>query len=109
MLGNGPVPFGKGATEKGCKVPRRCPTSFGRSEKGWPRYHLSEFQTGQSAQQYLAGPLPYTEMLSFRQEFSSSVQDFSSRSKNPCVSDMMVTFGGKSCLESLVFARIYYE
>ena len=28
MLGNGPVQFGKGATEKGCKVPRRCPTSF---------------------------------------------------------------------------------
>ncbi len=49
MQGNLPVSFGKGATEKGWKVPRRCPTSFGggRSEKGqrW----------------YLVGPLPYLE------------------------------------------------
>jgi hypothetical protein len=29
MLGNErPVQFGKGAMEKGCKVPRQCPTSF---------------------------------------------------------------------------------
>jgi hypothetical protein len=37
MQGNLPVSFGKGATEKGCKEPRRCPTSFGRGlrEKGW--------------------------------------------------------------------------
>ncbi len=35
MQGNLPVSFGKGATEKGWKAPRRCPTSFGRgrSEK----------------------------------------------------------------------------
>jgi hypothetical protein len=35
VLGNGPAQFGKGATEKGRKAPRRCPTSFGggRSEK----------------------------------------------------------------------------
>jgi len=29
MLGNGPVPFGKGATEKVREEPRWCPTSFG--------------------------------------------------------------------------------
>ena len=29
MLGNQPASFGKGVTEKGWKVPRRCPTSFG--------------------------------------------------------------------------------
>jgi len=28
MQGNLPVSFGKGATEKGWKAPRRCPTSF---------------------------------------------------------------------------------
>ena len=28
VLGNGPASFGKGVTEKGWKVPRRCPTSF---------------------------------------------------------------------------------
>jgi len=37
VLGNGPAQFGKGATEKGRKAPRRCPTSFGegRMEKVW--------------------------------------------------------------------------
>src|SRR6266480_1106493 len=47
MLGNGPVQFGKGATEKGSNVPRPCPTSFGggRMEKG--------------LQGYLASRLPY--------------------------------------------------
>src|ERR1700730_6746785 len=30
MPRNGPVPFGKGATEKVRKEPRRCPTSFGK-------------------------------------------------------------------------------
>jgi len=36
MQGNLPVSFGKGATEKGWKAPRRCPTSFGEGqlEKG---------------------------------------------------------------------------
>ncbi len=29
MQGNLPVSFGKGATEKGWKAPRRCPPSFG--------------------------------------------------------------------------------
>jgi hypothetical protein len=32
VLGNGPAQFGKGATEKGRKAPRRCPTSFGKGE-----------------------------------------------------------------------------
>jgi hypothetical protein len=49
MLGNGPVQFGKGATEKGWKVPRRCPTSFGkrrletcRKVTRWPPTSLTE-------------------------------------------------------------------
>jgi hypothetical protein len=65
MLGNGPVQFGKGATEKGCKVPRRCPTSFGKgiTEKAreGPRRYPTSFcggQTKKELQNHLVGWLP---------------------------------------------------
>jgi hypothetical protein len=35
MQGNLPVSFGKGATEKGWKAPRRCPTSFVWFSRTW--------------------------------------------------------------------------
>ncbi len=37
MQGNLPVSFGKGATEKGWKAPRRCPTSFRHQPSSVPQ------------------------------------------------------------------------
>lgn len=60
VLGNGPASFGKGVTEKGWKVPRRCPTSFGGGplEKG----HIQLFMCNE--ERYLAGGLPYRKPIS---------------------------------------------
>ena len=55
MLGNGPVQFGKGATEKGWKVPRRCPTSFDAGKFVLRMYFHAKISPDQTLSSQLSG------------------------------------------------------